>query len=243
MTTVISRSSPGRIRRGSRHSPADRSTGRLMRILVATDAWHPQVNGVVRTLSSWRKPPRGFGAKSTFLTPQSFRTFPLPSYRGVRLALPRPAQSPKLIEEAQPDGIHIATEGPIGLAGPPLLHPARASVHVELPYPLSRYSGALCRSRKLIWRGCADFTRRPRRDCGDAGARPRALRTRLPQCRAVAARRRHQPVPPASDRSRTAGAGLPLVGRIAVEKNLEAFLALDLPGTRLSSATARRGSR
>src|SRR6516162_8264755 len=87
-----------------------------MRILVATDAWHPQVNGVVRTLTAMAQAAKPLGADVSFLTPQSFRTFALPSYRDLRLALPRRAKIARLIEEARPDYIHIATEGPIGLA-------------------------------------------------------------------------------------------------------------------------------
>src|SRR5512135_3140451 len=91
-----------------------------MRILVATDAWHPQVNGVVRTLTKLADAAKTLDDKSldvefSFLTPQSFRTFAMPSYRDVRLAMPRPARIARLIEEARPDSIHIATEGPIGL--------------------------------------------------------------------------------------------------------------------------------
>ena len=62
-----------------------------MKILVATDAWHPQVNGVVRTLTMMAEAARGFGVEVSFLTPQSFRTFALPSYPDLRLALPWPA--------------------------------------------------------------------------------------------------------------------------------------------------------
>jgi len=86
-----------------------------MRILVATDAWHPQVNGVVRTLTTTAESARALGAEVSFLTPESFRTFAMPSYRDLRLALPRPAKVARLIAEARPDAIHIATEGPIGL--------------------------------------------------------------------------------------------------------------------------------
>ena len=52
-----------------------------MRILVATDAWHPQVNGVVRTLTMMAEAAKAFGVEVSFLTPQSFRTFAMPSYR------------------------------------------------------------------------------------------------------------------------------------------------------------------
>ena len=59
-----------------------------MRILVATDAWHPQVNGVVRTLTMMAEAAKGLGVEVSFLTPQSFRTFALPSYADLRVALP-----------------------------------------------------------------------------------------------------------------------------------------------------------
>src|ERR1700754_3648376 len=87
-----------------------------MRILVATDAWHPQVNGVVRTLIMMAGAAKALGVDVSFLTPQSFRTFALPSYRDLRIALPGAAKIARLIAEARPDSIHIATEGPIGFA-------------------------------------------------------------------------------------------------------------------------------
>jgi hypothetical protein len=86
-----------------------------MHILVATDAWHPQVNGVVRSLTMMADAAKTFGVDVSFLTPQSFRTFALPSYPDLRLALPYRAKIARLIAEARPDSIHIATEGPIGL--------------------------------------------------------------------------------------------------------------------------------
>src|SRR5882724_3129656 len=86
-----------------------------MRVLVATDAWHPQVNGVVRTLTMTAEAARALGVDVSFLTPQSFRTVAMPSYPDLRLALPYPARIARLIAKARPDSIHIATEGPIGL--------------------------------------------------------------------------------------------------------------------------------
>src|SRR3984893_1747742 len=82
---------------------------RMTHILVATDAWHPQVNGVVRTLSMMAQAAKAFGVDVSFLTPQSFRTFAMPSYPDLRLALPYPAKIAELIEQAKPDSIHIAT--------------------------------------------------------------------------------------------------------------------------------------
>jgi hypothetical protein len=81
----------------------------MTHILVATDAWHPQVNGVVRTLTMMAEAAKGFGVEVSFLTPQSFRTFAMPSYPDLRLALPYPAKIAKLIDAAKPDSIHIAT--------------------------------------------------------------------------------------------------------------------------------------
>src|SRR6202158_1962948 len=87
-----------------------------MRILVATDAWYPQVNGVVRTLTMMAEAAKAFGVEFGFLTPQSFRTFAMPSYPDLRVALPYQAKIARLIADARPDSIHIATEGPIGLS-------------------------------------------------------------------------------------------------------------------------------
>ncbi len=87
-----------------------------MKILIATDAWHPQVNGVVRTLTSLAKTVRKFGAEVEFLTPEGFLSFPLPTYSELRCAMPLGGEIARRIEQARPDAIHIATEGPIGFA-------------------------------------------------------------------------------------------------------------------------------
>src|SRR5689334_4825068 len=81
----------------------------MTHILVATDAWHPQVNGVVRTLAMMAKAAKGFDVEVSFLTPQSFRTFAMPSYPDLRLALPGPWKIAELIDAAKPESIHIAT--------------------------------------------------------------------------------------------------------------------------------------
>jgi hypothetical protein len=85
-----------------------------MRVLVATDAWEPQVNGVVRTLQSLAESARGLGATIEFLTPEGFSSVPVPTYPGLRVALPSAREIAHRIEQAAPDAIHIATEGSIG---------------------------------------------------------------------------------------------------------------------------------
>lgn len=87
-----------------------------MRILVATDAWHPQVNGVVRTLNEVARAARLFGVSVDFITPEQFRTMPLPGYPEIRMALASARDIERRVAESAPDAIHVATEGPIGHA-------------------------------------------------------------------------------------------------------------------------------
>ncbi|MEL7048312.1 MAG: glycosyltransferase, partial [Pseudomonadota bacterium] len=86
-----------------------------MRILVATDAWRPQVNGVVRTYERLSEEMASLDAEISFLTPSEFHTVPCPTYPEIRLSLPGYRYLVSRINEIQPDAIHIATEGPIGI--------------------------------------------------------------------------------------------------------------------------------
>src|SRR3974390_2750511 len=85
-----------------------------MRVLIATDAWHPQVNGVVRTLTSLARSALPLGVRIEFLPPDGFPPIPVPAYPGLRVAFPSRRQIDRRIEQAEPDAIHIATEGPVG---------------------------------------------------------------------------------------------------------------------------------
>src|SRR5690606_11327967 len=86
-----------------------------LRLLVVTDAWRPQVNGVVRTLEKLAEALAAIGVETEFLSPDGFRTLPLPSYPEIRIALASPATIARRIRESRADSIHIATEGPLGL--------------------------------------------------------------------------------------------------------------------------------
>jgi glycosyltransferase involved in cell wall biosynthesis len=207
-----------------------------MRILVATDAWHPQVNGVVRTLTTMAQAAKSLGAEVSFLTPQSFRTVALPSYRDLRLALPGRAKIARLIEEAQPDNIHIATEGPIGLAVRFYCRkrglPFTTSFHTRFP---EYFSARVPIPESWIWSALRRFHGASQAVMAATPAlagelRGRGFRNVVLWPRGVDAALFHP----------RAGADLGLprpiflsVGRVAVEKNLEAFLALDLPGTKV----------
>src|ERR1700754_2878404 len=87
-----------------------------MRILIATDAWHPQINGVVRTLTSLSRAAATLGVEVAFLTPDGFPSVGVPTYPGLRVALPNRREIAQRIGAAAPEAIHIATEGPIGWA-------------------------------------------------------------------------------------------------------------------------------
>ena len=206
-----------------------------MRILVATDAWHPQVNGVVRSLCMMAEAAKTFGVDVSFLNPQSFRTFAMPSYPDLRVALPYPAKIARLIADARPDSIHIATEGPIGLMvrrycrknGLPFttsFHTRFAEyISARFPVPQSWIWAA------LRWFHGASQAVMAATPALASELRGRGFRNVVLWPRGVDTGQFHP---------RAADLGLPrpvflCVGRVAVEKNLEAFLDLDLPGTKV----------
>jgi glycosyltransferase involved in cell wall biosynthesis len=205
-----------------------------MRILVATDAWHPQVNGVVRTLTTMAEAAKALGVDVSFLTPQSFRTFAMPSYPDLRVALPYQAKIARLIADARPDSIHIATEGPIGLLVRRYCRkqglPFTTSFHTRFPEYIS---ARLPVPESWIWRVLRRFHGASQAVMAATPAlaselRARGFRNVVLWPRGVDARQFHP---------RTVDLGLPrpvflCVGRVAVEKNLEAFLELELPGTK-----------
>ena len=86
----------------------------MARITVVTDAWHPQVNGVVRSLENTIEEMRRMGQEIMLVTPDRFRNIPLPSYPEIRVALTRYRTVAGEIDRFQPSFVHIATEGPLG---------------------------------------------------------------------------------------------------------------------------------
>ena len=87
-----------------------------MRIVIATDAWLPQVNGVVTTLTQTRNQLERKGHTVLMVTPEGRRTVPLPTYPEIRLSLIASASIRRELDAFRPDCIHVATEGPIGLS-------------------------------------------------------------------------------------------------------------------------------
>jgi glycosyltransferase involved in cell wall biosynthesis len=207
-----------------------------MRILIATDAWRPQVNGVVHTLEATAQAADALGAKVAFLTPEGFPSVALPSYPGIRVALPNIREIARRIVEARADAIHVATEGPIGhLVRRYCLANSRAfttSLHTRFadyvaarwPVP-QRWTWAWLRWFHNAGRGTMVSTASLAQELRQNG-----FRTILRWPRGVDSRLFHP------GRAHDLGLSRPVfltVGRLAVEKNVEAFLSLDLPGSKL----------
>jgi glycosyltransferase involved in cell wall biosynthesis len=208
-----------------------------VKILIATDAWRPQVNGVVRTYERMREELPRLGAEVAMLTPERFRTVPLPTYPDIRLALASRRAVASFIETEAPDGIHVATEGPLGwrtrqwcLAN---RRPFTTSFHTRFAeYVRARFPVPLGISYAILRRfhnagvGCMVATESLRAELAARG-----FTHLLPWSRGVDAslfRPRSDPPPP--DLARPI---FLYVGRVAVEKNVGAFLDLDLPGSKV----------
>jgi glycosyltransferase involved in cell wall biosynthesis len=210
-----------------------------MKITLVSDAWFPQVNGVVRTLSTVIDIATARGHRVQMITPDRFHSVPMPQYAEIRLALTTRRRVAAMIAGFDPDAVHIATEGPLGwlARGWCLRHgvPFTTSFHTRFPDYVAARTGL---SPAPFWRVLARFHRAaqailvatPR--LGAELASHGLERTR-PWTRGVDLalfRPDRAPHP--------AFAGLPRpialhVGRVAVEKNIEAFLDSDWPGSKV----------
>lgn len=207
-----------------------------MRILIATDAAPPQVNGVVTTYTRLSAELRRRGIAVDFLAPDAFRTVALPGYREIRLALAGRSAVRRHLDRSAPDFVHIATEGPIGWAARAVCLASRraftTSYHTKLPEYGSSYLGipsscgyAIARRFHNASQGTMVATRSLSTDLAARG-----FMRLLPWSRGVDTAHFR----PRDDR--IWGADRPVfiyVGRIAREKNLEAFLDLELPGRKV----------
>lgn len=211
--------------------PADRR-----RIALCTDAWHPQVNGVVRTLSTVVEDLEARGHEVLVVHPGLFRTMPCPRYPEIRLAPFCGAGVRRRLREFAPDAIHVATEGPIGLAARRWCRrrriPFTTSYHTQFALYLKKYAAIppAWTYRAMRWfHGAAERTLVPTpstgRELESFGFTNIVVWTRGVDVELF------RPM----DRD-FLGLERPVFaycGRVAVEKNIEAFLALDLPGTKL----------
>lgn len=205
-----------------------------MTILIVTDAWRPQTNGVVTTLEQVIAGVRERGVDVEVLEPGSFTTLGLPGYREIRVAI-NPFSVGRRILEMEPSAVHIATEGPLGLAARRFLArhdlPFTTSLHTKFPeymrarigLPL-RWGYAFLRWFHRPARSTLVTTERQREELSAWGLEHLRVWGRGVDTTAFC------------PRARVAGYDGPLllyVGRVAVEKNLEAFLKLECPGRKV----------
>src|ERR1700686_2257653 len=207
-----------------------------MRILIATDAWLPQVNGVVRTLTSLARSASALGADISFLTPDGFPSVGVPTYPGLRIALPNRREIARRIEAAAPEAIHIATEGPIGWSVRayclrhglafttsyttrfPEYIAVRSIIPAAVSYAVLRHFHAAAAMTMVA-------TSSLKQELSERGFRKLGTWTRGVDTDLFT-----------PDDAAELDLPRPIfmtVGRVAVEKNLEAFLSLDLPGSKV----------
>jgi glycosyltransferase involved in cell wall biosynthesis len=206
-----------------------------MRILVATDAWHPQVNGVVRTYERLAQEAPKLGAELSFLTPSLFRALPCPTYPDIRLALITSRTIARHVEALRPDFIHIATEGPIGLTTRGYCRktdrPFTTSYHTRFPeYVSARLpipeSWCYAFQRRFHNSGAGMFVATP---SVEDDLKERGFKRMMRWSRGVDV----ELFKPRDVRLFGEQTVFLYVGRIAVEKNIKAFLDLDLPGRKV----------
>jgi len=210
-----------------------------MRIVIVTDAWSPQVNGVVRTLQTIQAELEGRGHAVKVLSPDLYGSIPCPTYPEIRLAFVRSAVIGQAIAAFQPDAVHLATEGPLCLAARRWCLrsavPFTTAYHTHFPDYVARRTGL---PASWFWSYIRWFhgpaqavlvstrsVRQQLRAHGLAQVRPWGRGVDLASF-----------TPGAEPPALFAGLPRPIqlyVGRVAVEKNLEAFLASGHPGSRI----------
>lgn len=209
----------------------------MSRILIVTDAWYPQTNGVVRCLDAVGKELKGRGHDVQYLTPDRFWTVPLPTYPEIRLSLTPVGAVAQSIQAMAADHIHIATEGPLGLQA--RLHCATAglrfttSYHTRFPEYLAArvpVPAELSYAYLRWFHAAADKTLVPTRSVA-ADLRSRGFKNMMVWSRGVDAAA-FAPGPK-TEFLDLPGPHLLYVGRVAVEKNVAAFLSLFTAGTKI----------
>jgi glycosyltransferase involved in cell wall biosynthesis len=210
-----------------------------VRIALATDAWAPQTNGVVTTLRATAETLTRLGHSVRMLSPQGLRSIPCPTYPEIRFALNPGPYVARELKSFRPHAVHIATEGTLGLAVRRYCRhrqvPFTTSYHTRYPeYVAARFPVPLTVSygylRRFHGAAARTFVSSRTLELELAGHGFRHLHLWR---RGVDLRRFY---PRESQPRELAGLPRPIaayVGRLAVEKNLEAFLGLETPGSKL----------
>lgn len=210
-----------------------------MRIAIVTDAWAPQVNGVVRTLQSVRAELERQGHEVLVISPERFYSLPCPTYPEIRLAFARTAAVGKMLADFRPNAIHLATEGPVCLAARRWClargFPFTTAYHTQFPDYVSARIGI---DPEWIWRYITWFHWPAQAVLASTPSIAETLRahglSRIKHWgRGVDLSLFGPDVAPDPTIAALPGPIQLYVGRVAVEKNIEAFLASDHPGTKV----------
>ncbi|MFN3990232.1 MAG: glycosyltransferase family 4 protein [Erythrobacter sp.] len=208
-------------------------------IAIITDAWHPQTNGVVRTLATTCAMLRSWGHDVTVISPDQYASVPAPTYPEIRLAFTAPGAVGRRLAAIQPDAVHIATEGPLGFAARRYCArrrvPFTTAYHTQFPDYLARRTGL---PASVFWPYIRWFHRPARTimvatETIRSQLREQGLTQLTHWSRGVDLECFSPDAPPPSEYAGLPGPILLYVGRVAVEKNIEAFLACDYPGTKV----------
>ena len=207
-----------------------------MKLALVTDAWVPQVNGVVTTLLELQQGLQARGHHVSLIEPSQFRTFPCPGYREIELAWRPGRRVAQLLDDARPDAIHIATEGPLGSAA--RRHCLRRGLAFTTAFH-TRFPDILTEALHIPNRWGYAWFRRFHAP-SSAVMVPTAGMFELLQAHRFRSLRQWSHGVDLSLFRPVEGADLGLprpvflyVGRVSYEKNLDAFLSLDLPGSKV----------
>lgn len=209
-------------------------------VLIVTDAWHPQINGVVRSIERVSEEMSARGIDVKYLTPLQFKTWPMPSYDEIRLSRTLPKPVYEIIEAAAADAIHLATEGPLGLIARRYCMrrriPFSTAYHTQFPEYLKARAPVPLRwsYRYMRWfhapaRFCLVGTPHLEKLLESQGFTNVAIWSKGVDTELFSPGKRVTD-PDIFPYPRPV---FLYVGRVAVEKNIEAFLKLDLPGSKL----------
>lgn len=207
------------------------------KILIITDAWYPQTNGVVRTMDNLGQQLKKFGHIVKYITPDLFITIPMPTYPEIRLALNAWPKINKMIKDYNPQVVHIATEGPLGFFGrkyciknnikfttsyhtkfPEYVH-ARTKIPINFSYRFMRFFHRYSYSTLVT-------TQTMKKELAENGFNEDKLKV---WTRGV----EHEVFGNGKKIKDFKGPVWIYVGRVAIEKNIKAFLDLDVEGTKI----------
>ncbi|KQS04028.1 alpha-mannosyltransferase [Sphingomonas sp. Leaf357] len=210
-----------------------------MRIAIVTDAWSPQVNGVVRTLQAVSAELRQQGHQVLVVSPDLFHSIPCPTYPEIRLAFARTGAVARLLEDFGPHAIHLATEGPVCIAARrwclARAFPFTTAYHTQFPDYVAARTGL---NPEWIWRYIRWFHSPAQAILASTASIAATLQAHgLPNVRhwgrGVDLALFHARVVPDAAIAALPGPVQLYVGRIAVEKNIAAFLGGAHPGSKV----------